>query len=329
MVGEQRRVDPAGQGAQVIEGRAEPGPQLAGKLPDFGGIFGGVVEQGELDGERDQLLLGAVVQVALDLLPLGVLGLHQPPPRRPQIIDAGLQLGGQGDVAQHQPGLGGQVGQQLVFGGRHRLARRLLHGDRAEQLIPVADRDRPGYAEHRKIAGASEPCSGGRGGSGRPGHLRAQLDADPDPDLHPDRAGGAGQHRRHPLQCRAGVQLPGHVLREVGEHLVGRGPPPVHDPVRQKLRPAAKRLEQHRDRQRRRHIEQRPARVTSKRPDPHHDQHVDRRQRRRQQPVPDGTVDDDVDLVQAVLQDRHRDSRGNPEQRDDRYHNVGGGRHRV
>ena len=34
----------------------------------------------------------------------------------------------------------------------------------------------------------------------------------------------------------------GHVLREVGQHLVGRGPLAVHDPVRQQLGPAPQRL---------------------------------------------------------------------------------------
>jgi len=45
------------------------------------------------------LLPGAVVQVPLDPLPLLILGLHQPPPRRLQVVDRGLQLGGEADVA--------------------------------------------------------------------------------------------------------------------------------------------------------------------------------------------------------------------------------------
>ena len=81
------------------------GPQLASQLPDLGRVVGGSVEQAELDAERDELLLGAVVQVPLDPLPLVVLGLHEPSPRGPQVVDGGLQLGGQPDVAQHEPGL--------------------------------------------------------------------------------------------------------------------------------------------------------------------------------------------------------------------------------
>ena len=49
LVGQQRRVDTAGQGAQVIQGRAQPGPELAGQLPDLAGVVGGVLQQAELD----------------------------------------------------------------------------------------------------------------------------------------------------------------------------------------------------------------------------------------------------------------------------------------
>ena len=83
----------------------QPGPELACQLPDLARVVCGVLQQGELHRERDELLLGAVVQVPLDPLPLGVLGLHQPPPRCPQVVDAGLKFGGQADVAQHQASL--------------------------------------------------------------------------------------------------------------------------------------------------------------------------------------------------------------------------------
>ncbi len=102
LVGQQRGVDPAGQGPQVIERGVQPAAELAGDLPDFAGVFGGVFQQGELDGERDELLLGAVMKVPFDPLPLLILCPHQPPPRRLQIVDRGLQLGGEADVAKDQ-----------------------------------------------------------------------------------------------------------------------------------------------------------------------------------------------------------------------------------
>jgi hypothetical protein len=40
-----------------------------GELPDSGGVAGGFLQQVEVDGERDKLLLGSVVQVSFDLAP--------------------------------------------------------------------------------------------------------------------------------------------------------------------------------------------------------------------------------------------------------------------
>ena len=128
------------------------------------------VEQAELHAQRDELLLGAVVQVPLDPLPLVVLGLHQPAARRPQVVDGGLQLGGQPDVAQHEPGLGGQVGEQPVLRGGYRLVLGLGQRDGAEQLVLVIHADRPGDRPERGQAGGAghHRGRGSRFGIGRP-----------------------------------------------------------------------------------------------------------------------------------------------------------------
>ena len=63
------------------------------------------VGQSELDAERDELLLRAVVDVPLELAPLVVLRGHQPLPRRAQLLD-------QAHVAKHGSGLGGEVAHQ-------------------------------------------------------------------------------------------------------------------------------------------------------------------------------------------------------------------------
>ena len=148
-----------------------------------------------------------------------------------------------------KPGLRGQVGQQLVLGGGHRLVLRLLHGDRAEQLIPVTDRDRPGA--HRTPAARRPPVSraagGGGGGSGRPDHLgrsRRRPGPRPRPATAPVAPASTAAIRS---SAASASSWPGHVLREVGQHLVGRGPLPVHQPVRDPLGPLPHRLEQHRD----------------------------------------------------------------------------------
>ena len=175
------------------------------------------------------------------------------------------------DVAQHQARLRGQVGQQLVLGGGDRLVPRLYHGDRAEQLTGVPDRDRP--VSPARSAG-SPRVAGERDGRGRRRDPRGQVTCGRSSPptrtqtSHPDRAGGPGQHRGHPVERRVGVQLPGHVLGEVGEHLVGRGPLPVDQAVGEQLGPLPHRLEQHRDRHRRRDREHRAAGVPASVPMP-------------------------------------------------------------
>ena len=73
LFGQQRRVDAAGQVPQVVERGGEPVLEHGRDLPDRGGVLGGVFQQAELDLQGDELLLGAVVQVPLDLPPFGVL----------------------------------------------------------------------------------------------------------------------------------------------------------------------------------------------------------------------------------------------------------------
>ena len=51
-------------------------------------VLDGVVGEAELDGERDEVLLGAVVQVALELAPLGVAGGDDAGPRVLQLLVA-------------------------------------------------------------------------------------------------------------------------------------------------------------------------------------------------------------------------------------------------
>jgi hypothetical protein len=76
LVGQQRRVDAASQRPQVLQRRGQPVAQLPGRCSYLGRVVGDRVKQAELDPQRHKLLLGAVMQVPLDPLPLGVLGLH-------------------------------------------------------------------------------------------------------------------------------------------------------------------------------------------------------------------------------------------------------------
>jgi hypothetical protein len=78
LLGQQRRIDTAGQVPEIVERGAEPVLEHGRDLPDRGGVLSGVFQQAELDLQGDELLLRAVVQVPLDLPPLGVLRLDQP-----------------------------------------------------------------------------------------------------------------------------------------------------------------------------------------------------------------------------------------------------------
>ena len=84
-------------------------------LSDAIGLLGEPLEQPELDLERDELLLRSVVEVALDPAALMVLRLDQPAARRPQLLDVGLELRREPDVAEDKARLGGQVLQELVL----------------------------------------------------------------------------------------------------------------------------------------------------------------------------------------------------------------------
>ena len=86
------------------------------------------------------MLLRAVVQVALDAPPLGVGRPRPPGPGgaqllrlASQLVERGLQRGVQLHVAQREPELAGEVGEQAV-GGRVEAARRATPGhDQPEQ----------------------------------------------------------------------------------------------------------------------------------------------------------------------------------------------------
>ena len=83
----------------------------------------------EVHRQRHEVLLGAVVQVALDAAALGVGGGHDPRPRGLQLaglaahlVEALLQRGVEVHVVQGQADLAGQLGEGLVVGLGERLA---------------------------------------------------------------------------------------------------------------------------------------------------------------------------------------------------------------
>ena len=60
------------------------------------------------------MLLGPVVQVAFQATAFEILRVHQPLARCAQVVEAGLQVGAQTDVLEHQSGLVRKVVDELL-----------------------------------------------------------------------------------------------------------------------------------------------------------------------------------------------------------------------
>ena len=91
----------------------------------------------QAQGEGDQSLLCAVVEVTFDAAAGVILGSHDALGRSAELgrlgrdlVQAVLQFGGQAHVVDDQPGLRDQISEQPVLGGGERFTRRLGQGDR-------------------------------------------------------------------------------------------------------------------------------------------------------------------------------------------------------
>ena len=148
-VHEQRRVDAVGQVAQlldrVLHGVAERVEHLGGGL----GVVGeDVLGEAEVHRQRDEVLLGAVVQVALDLAALGVAGGHDAGTRGLQVLvgplqvlEALLQRGVELHVVQGEADLAGQLGEHpVVLLGEVVAVGGALDHEEPEQLARVGRR---------------------------------------------------------------------------------------------------------------------------------------------------------------------------------------------
>ncbi len=134
------------------------------------------------------MLLGPVVDVALQAASLRVLRLDQPAARGLELVGACLevvvtvlQLGPQPHQPQHETGLGREVGEQPFLHGRERQARPLLEPQLTEYPVAVQDRQRaqalrtdrePVHAESSRVdrlrAASVRPWSGCRTPGARP-----------------------------------------------------------------------------------------------------------------------------------------------------------------
>src|SRR5512132_1112027 len=107
-IGEQRRIDPAREVPEIVEGALERLLQRRHRRAYGLGTRRALcdpLEEAQLDAEGDELLLSPIVQVALDLPALEVLRFDQPPPRRTELVDRQPEIGCESDIAQHEAGL--------------------------------------------------------------------------------------------------------------------------------------------------------------------------------------------------------------------------------
>jgi hypothetical protein len=115
-------VDPAGELAQLVQGGAELGVRLGEEV-------GGAVcvraelRAGELEreAEREQPLLGAAVEVALEPSPLLIAGTDDARPRGAQLGELCAQLCLQSLVLEREPGGRPRSGEQRASLEQHRV----------------------------------------------------------------------------------------------------------------------------------------------------------------------------------------------------------------
>ena len=262
------------------------------------------------------MLLGAVVDVALDPAPFRVLRRHQAQPRGPDLLQPGQQLLPQPGVLEHQADLGGQVREQPVLGRRERFPRPLRHRQRPQDLALVAHRQDPVGGRVGRHVGSGGPGRWQRRCVRRPGGTIVEDLTALQPDIGPGGRGALGQDPGHPRQQVLGGVGPRHPPGEVGEDLVGGGPAAIDQPVGQALDPCPHRLESDRHHRRGgdRQSQARPRAALRQRPEADHDRHVHTGDEHGERPVDEGLVDDDVDVVEVVAEDRDAD--GDRDQRD-------------
>ena len=147
-IGEQRRVDPVRQIAELGDSDLEVVSELVQQLRGGLRLVGQhVTGQPQADRQCHQVLLGTVVQVALQPSSLGVAARHDPGPRlaqrlglRPQLVERVLQGRVELGVMKGEADLSGQIGEHtVVFLGEAVAGRRPLDDDQPEQLAGVAD----------------------------------------------------------------------------------------------------------------------------------------------------------------------------------------------
>ena len=187
-VHEERWVDAVGQVAELLDGVLHG---LAERVEHLGGGFGVVGEdvlgEAEVHRQRHQVLLGAVVEVALDLAPLGVSGRDDAGPRGAQVLvgalqvlEALLQRRVELDVVEREPDLAGELGEDpVVLVGEVVAVGGPLDHQQAEQLAGVRRRRDAELRRRSVLEEGGEPhLEPGVAGDTGTGHDRLLLGAE-------------------------------------------------------------------------------------------------------------------------------------------------------
>ena len=323
-VRQERRIDPSCQIAEILERLMGLGFDLHQDVRDLRRVaLGELASEPRLHRQRDELLLRAVVDVALEPATSLVLRGDQAFLRGLQLVEALPQLFVQPDVAQHEPRLSGEVGDQLLVRGRHGVARRLADRERAEQLARRFDRVHPIDAWDRGDGAVRQRDRRQTIDVAGPGRDVAQLLVDHEPDVGPFGADALAQDPRHPRQhVLVGIRA-ADALGELRQHLVRCRALAVHDPVGEPRESCTRRLERERHHHRGHHGEERvvPAQPGA---DADDEPEVDQRGEERERAVDQRLADDDVQVVEAEPEDgdpdreREHQERRAPDQRGQR-----------
>ena len=155
-VHQQRRVDAVGERPQLVDRVTHVGAERGEHLWCGGRVLGDLVGgEAQVDGECDEVLLGAVVEVAFDPPPLGVRRRHQTHARGTQlvvglaqVVERLLQRGVELAVVQQHAEPAAELGQRGVVGGAEPVAARgPADDDQPEQLAGMGRRRHPHLPE--------------------------------------------------------------------------------------------------------------------------------------------------------------------------------------
>jgi hypothetical protein len=300
LVGQERGVDPAREVAQILERGVRLGAELRRELAiPLGVLARGLFQESQLHRERNQLLLGAVVQVPFDLASLVVLRGHQALARRSQLLD-------QTDVPQDRACLGGEIVHELPAGRIERIVRRHRDLEGTQFFTLMNDRDE----EVR--------------GSARLAERSCLEPLSTDGDEHPGRrcTGATSQDLRHTGKDVIHVVRAANPTAEFRQHLVRGRSRVVYDAVGEPTSEASQRPEQRADDDT--NDEDVPFCRCHSGPDDRERKQKDGAQRdqgqgSRHDREDNGLLDHDVEIPEVVPVDRDQVRRGDPDHDESRH----------